>query len=219
MATAALAWPEVRERFQAANPSLQADETAVEELKADEITAFLRPNPQLTATLDQIGHTQATSGASPGAFDASNPGISASYLHERQGKRELRLDSAKAATSIGLSGHADLERTLVFTLRGAFVQVLQAKAFLALAQTNLAEYDQALTISRDRLQAGDVAQIDLDRLELQRVTYESDAQTAQVNLRVAKIQLLRLLNDQATPVEEFDVTGPYDFTPLRGNAR
>jgi cobalt-zinc-cadmium efflux system outer membrane protein len=31
-----------------------------------------------------------------------------------------------------------------------------------------------------------------------------------VNLRTAKIQLLRLLND-ATPIEQFDVTGPYDF--------
>jgi len=31
-----------------------------------------------------------------------------------------------------------------------------------------------------------------------------------VNLRTAKIQLLALLNDR-TPIEQFDVTGPYDF--------
>ena len=37
-----------------------------------------------------------------------------------------------------------------------------------------------------------------------------DVETAKQNLRVAKIQLIRLLNDQ-TPVEQFDVTGPYDF--------
>ena len=135
VAPAALSWPEVRARFQAANPSLQADETVVEELKANEITAFLRPNPQVTATLDQIGHTQATTACRRASFDASNPTISASYLHERQGKRELRRDSAQGATSIAVSGHADLERTLMFTLRSAFVQVLQAKAFLALAQT------------------------------------------------------------------------------------
>jgi Outer membrane protein len=70
-----------------------------------------------------------------------------------------------------------------------------------------------LALSRDRLQAGDIARLDLDRLELQRVTYESDRQTAQVNLRVAKIQLLRFLNEPATPVDQFDVTGAYDFTP------
>jgi cobalt-zinc-cadmium efflux system outer membrane protein len=46
---------------------------------------------------------------------------------------------------------------------------------------------------------------------LQRVQYESDVQTAAVNLRTAKIQLLTLLNDR-TPVETFDVTGPFDFT-------
>jgi len=53
--------------------------------------------------------------------------------------------------------------------------------------------------------------VDLDRLELQRVQYESDLQTAEVNLRTAKIQLLALLNDR-TPVEQFDVSGPFDFS-------
>jgi cobalt-zinc-cadmium efflux system outer membrane protein len=32
-----------------------------------------------------------------------------------------------------------------------------------------------------------------------------------VNLRTAKIQLLTLLNDR-TPIDQFDVTGPYDFS-------
>jgi cobalt-zinc-cadmium efflux system outer membrane protein len=36
-------------------------------------------------------------------------------------------------------------------------------------------------------------------------------QTAEVNLRTAKIQLLTLLNDR-TPVEQFDITGPFDFS-------
>jgi cobalt-zinc-cadmium efflux system outer membrane protein len=104
-----------------------------------------------------------------------------------------------------------LERNLVFALRSAFIQVLQAKAFRALAQDNLSTYDQVLTVSRNRLEAGDIAQMDLDRLELQRVTYESDVQTADVNLRTAKIQLLRLLNDQAISVDQFDVSGAFDF--------
>ncbi len=40
--------------------------------------------------------------------------------------------------------------------------------------------------------------------------YESDVQSAEVNLRTAKIQLLTLLNDR-TPVEQFDVSGLFDF--------
>ncbi len=43
-----------------------------------------------------------------------------------------------------------------------------------------------------------------------RVQYEVEIQTALVNLRTAKIQLQQLLNDR-TPVEQFDVTGPFDF--------
>ncbi|MGD1216289.1 MAG: TolC family protein, partial [Terriglobales bacterium] len=54
------------------------------------------------------------------------------------------------------------------------------------------------------------AQIDLDRLELQRVQYESDLQAAEENLETAKIQLLTLLNSR-TPVDQLDVTGPFDF--------
>jgi cobalt-zinc-cadmium efflux system outer membrane protein len=103
-----------------------------------------------------------------------------------------------------------LERTLLFNLRTAFISTLQAKSALQLARDNLAYYDHVLEISRNRFAAGDIAQLDLDRLELQRVQYESDAQTAEVSLETAKIGLLTLLNDR-TPAEQFDVNGPYDF--------
>ena len=93
----------------------------------------------------------------------------------------------------------------------AFIQTLQEKAIFDLAKENLSYYDHLLDVNRERYKAGAIAQVDLDRLELQRVQYESDLQTAEVNLRTAKIQLLALLNDR-TPVEQFDVTGPYDFS-------
>jgi cobalt-zinc-cadmium efflux system outer membrane protein len=109
-----------------------------------------------------------------------------------------------------VSQQADLERTLLFSLRGAFVQTLQAKAVLALTRDNLAYYDGLLVVSRNRFQAGDIAQVDLNRLELQRVQFEADVQTAETNLRTAKIQILTLMNDR-TPVEQFDVTGPFEF--------
>ncbi len=129
---------------------------------------------------------------------------------ERRHKRQLRLESAKKGTLIAEADYADEERTLLFSLRSAFVSTLQAKAVLQLAKDNLDYYDHVLKVSQDRFSAGDIAQIDLDRLELGRVQYESDLQTADVNLRTAKIQLLTLLNDR-TPIEKFDVIGPYDF--------
>jgi cobalt-zinc-cadmium efflux system outer membrane protein len=135
---------------------------------------------------------------------------SINYLHERERKRELRLQSAKEGTQIAGSQHEDLERNLLFDLRSQFVQTLQAKAILDLARADLDYYDKIIDLSRSRFKAGDMAQIDLDRIELLRVQYEVEMQTAIVNLRTAKIQLLQLLNDR-TPVEKFDVTGTFDF--------
>ena len=201
-------WEQVKDRFELNNPTLLADKLNIDESKAQEITAFLRPNPDLNLSIDgtQIAPHDGVWRPFAGTFET--PGIS--YLHERRHKRELRLESARKATLIAESSHADLERTMLFNLRSAFVSVLQAKAVLQLAKDNLVYYDKVLDISRSRFTAGDIAQIDLDRLELQRSQYESDLQAAEENLENAKIQLLTLLNSRL-PLDDVDVTGPFDF--------
>lgn len=208
VAQEALTWEQVRQRFEQNNPTLIAGKLNIDESKAQEITAFLRPNPNFTFTADgtQIAPSRGVWRPFSGTF--FTPSIS--YLHERRHKRELRLESAQKGTGIAVSDQDDLNRTLIFNLRGAFVSTLEAKAILKLAQDNLKYYDEVLRVGRERFNAGDIAQIDLDRLELQRVQYESDLQTADVNLRTAKIEVLTLLNDR-TPIEQFDVTGPFDF--------
>jgi len=205
----ALTWQEVRARFEAANPTLQAGQIGVDEFRAQEITAYLRPNPTLNLLADQIDPFPG--GPPHSTFGFLEPVATVNYLHERQHKRELRLESAQKATGIAVSSQTDLDRTLIFTLRMAFVQALQEKAVFDLAKDNLAYYDHVLDVNRERYEVGDIAQVDLDRLEIQRVQYESDLQTAEVSLRTAKIQLLALLNDR-TPIDQFDVIGPFDFT-------
>ena len=205
----ALTWQEVRDKFESANPSLQAGQIGIEESRAQEISAYLRPNPNLALAADQINPF--SGGPAHSTFGSLLTVASASYLHERQRKRELRLESAQKATGISASARADLERTLVFGLRMAFVQALQEKAILELAKENLAYYDHVLEVNRERFKAGAIARVDLDRLELQRVQYESDLQIAEESLETAKILLLMLLNDR-TSVEQFNVTGPFDFS-------
>jgi cobalt-zinc-cadmium efflux system outer membrane protein len=48
----ALTWEQVKAKFEFVNPALKADADNVDEMKAEEITAFLRPNPQFTITAD-----------------------------------------------------------------------------------------------------------------------------------------------------------------------
>jgi cobalt-zinc-cadmium efflux system outer membrane protein len=203
-----LTWEQVKAKFEASNPALKADALGVDEMKAAEITAFLRPNPQFTAATDGTQIARHNGVWQP--LSGNQVQGTLSYLHERDRKRALRLESAKEGTKISASEHEDLERNLLFELRSQFVQTLEAKAVLDLARADLAYYDKIIEISRSRFKAGDLAQIDLDRIELLRVQYEMEIQTAIVNLRTAKIQLLQLLNDR-TPVEQFDVTGVFDF--------
>ncbi len=204
-----LTWEQVKAKFEAVNPALRADADNVDEMRAEEITAFLRPNPQFTLSVD--GNQVAPHNGVWTPFKGTTEQPNFSYLHEREHKRELRLQSAQEGTRITQSQHDDLDRNMVFALRGAFVGTLQAKFVLDLARADLEYYDHIIEISRARFKAGDLAQIDLDRIELLRVQYESEIETATVNLRTAKIQLLQMLNDR-TPVGQFDVTGTFDFS-------
>jgi cobalt-zinc-cadmium efflux system outer membrane protein len=200
-------WQELRERFESSNPTLQAAQENVTETRAMEITAYLRPNPDATFSIDQL-EPFVPNPYRP--FSQALPSASISYLHERRHKRELRLEAAKQGTAIAESQLQDQRRTLLFSLRNAYVQLLQAKAVYAQAKDNIEQYDKVIDVNRERKKAGDIAQVDLDRIELMRVQFESDLQTAEVNLRTAKINVLTLLNDR-TPINQFDATGPFDF--------
>ena len=201
-------WQQVRDMLESSNPTLLAAKLNVEELRAQEITAHLRPNPDFTLSADgtQIAPSRGVWQPFVGTF--VSPGVS--YLIERRNKRGLRFESAKEGTAIGVAQETDTERNLLFSLRSAFVGVLQAKAVLRLAQDNLDYYDKILKISQERFKTGDIARIDLDRLQLQPLQYESDLQTALVNLRTTKINLLALLDDRR-PTDTFEVDGIFDF--------
>jgi cobalt-zinc-cadmium efflux system outer membrane protein len=211
----ALTWQDVKQKFESSNPTLRAAQLNIDESRAEEITAYLRPNPDIGTGLDQVVLFSTQPSAATGQqvyrpLAYNYPSVSISYLHERDHKRELRLESARKSTDVAASTYADQERNLLFNLRNAFVGVLQAKAVQQNARENLAYWDRELDVNRKRLAAGDLAQVDLDRLELQRVQFESDLETALVNLRTSKIQILTLMNER-TALERFDVTGSYDF--------
>jgi len=204
----ALTWEQIKSKFEATNPTLKAAQLSIDESRAAEITAYLRPNPDFSLTADGLQVSKNNGYWRPLNGVVVTPSFS--YLHERKNKRELRLETAKLSTDVAASTYSDQERGLLFNLRSGFVQTLQAKAVLDNARENLAYWDRELGVNRTRFNAGDLAQLDLDRLELQRAQFEADYEAAYVSLRTAKIQLMMLLNER-TPLESFDVTGPFDF--------
>jgi cobalt-zinc-cadmium efflux system outer membrane protein len=201
-------WNEVRERFRQNNPNLLAGQLTIEENRANEITANLRPNPEFGFTADQF-RVFKPNPLQP--FQNAQLSPTLSQLFERRNKRQLRLASAELVTKASATDQLDLERNLTFNLRDSFNRVLLAKALLQLAKENLAYYDRVVQVNQERLKAGDISRVDFVRVDLQHVQFESDLVNAQVNLRTAKIQLLAFLNDRR-PVDNFDVAGPFDFS-------
>src|SRR3984893_13163057 len=86
-------WQQVKDRFELNNPTLLADKLKIDESRAQEITAFLRPNPDFSLSIDGTQIAPEKGIWRPFAGTYETPGIS--YLHERRHKRELRLESAK----------------------------------------------------------------------------------------------------------------------------
>ena len=109
-----LTWDAAKAELLASNPALRAGQIGVQEAHAEEITAFLRPNPDLTLGVDQLNPFTANP-YRPLTF--ALPFADASYLLERRHKRDLRLASAKGATEIAISQLADQKRDLLFDLR------------------------------------------------------------------------------------------------------
>src|ERR1700688_588566 len=123
-AQTAFTWEQIKAKFEAANPTLQAARAGIDESRASEITAYLRPNPDFGFSTDGTQLSPYFGVWQPFARTQVSPSLS--YLHERQQKRELRRDQAKESTAVTESTYSDQERNLLFNLRSGFVQVLQS---------------------------------------------------------------------------------------------
>src|SRR5271163_91746 len=97
----AFTWQQVKEKFEAGNPTLKAVQLNIDESRAAEITAYLRPNPDFALSTDGTQLSRCEGVWRP--FAGTQYGPSISYLHERQQKRELRRDQAKESTAIAES--------------------------------------------------------------------------------------------------------------------
>src|SRR5579872_6628443 len=93
-------WEQVKDHFHLSNTTLQAGKLNIDELKAEEITAHLRPNPDFTLSADGTQITPSNGRWQPLAGTFISPGVS--FLFERHNKRGLRFEAAKQGTAIAI---------------------------------------------------------------------------------------------------------------------
>jgi len=204
-ATAPLTLQQAVERARTGNASLISARQHVTAVQATKITAGLRQNPTFTAlgqgiTLPEVNNN----GGNPYYYSAS-----ISRLFERGQKRRWRLEGADATADETESQYRDQERQLVLAVRQAFTAMLLAKASLGVAQENLADYEKTVQLSQARLDAGDITRTDFERIDLQTAQFESDFDTARLNLQQASSQL-QLLFGVDRPDPTMDIVGTLD---------
>jgi cobalt-zinc-cadmium efflux system outer membrane protein len=183
----------------AKNPTLLSAQQNLLSVKAQEIQAGVRQNPNLIVTGSNV--TLDAQAANPYFYS-----VGVQRLFERGDKRRWRLDSARSTTAqTDAQYHAQEQQTLL-SVRQAFTNFVIAKAAKKLADDNLNDFKHQLDIGRERMKAGDLAKLDFERLDLQLAQFESDESNAITNAQQASLQLQVLLGYDK-PRKDFDVVG------------
>jgi len=130
-------------------------------------------------------------------------------LFERGEKRRWRLDVAHSTTDVTQSQYKDTERQTILQVKQGFTNLLAAKGALKIAVDNVDSYRKTVELSKARRDAGDISETDFERIDLQLAEFESDYDSAELDVVQARDQLQMLLGI-ATPTDTFDITGTLD---------
>jgi cobalt-zinc-cadmium efflux system outer membrane protein len=189
------------------NQSLRANRLNIDQNKASEITAGLKPNPSISVGADAIP----IFALQTIRFGTQIYSTGLSYTVEKGGKREKRVVVAKDNTQISAQTVTDNERTLRFQVVQAFINVLLAKSVLLLAKDDLANFSQEVDLNHARLVAGDLSEGDYLKLSIQKLQFEQDVSAAVLGLVQARATLRQLMGYQSV-TDDFDVKGTLQHT-------
>jgi len=196
------------------NPSIKTARTQIDQNKAQEVTAGLRPNPLLS------WDSQFVPFFNPGLFSTNTLDtlqqfdIGAGYLIERGGKRLRRQDAARDQTHVTVAQIADMERALKFNVAQQFINVLLAESNLAFALQDLKSFEQTVRINEDRFQGGDISKGDFLKIKVQLLQFQTDVNSARLAKAQALTSLRQLLGYDAVP-RDYDVEGDLEYRLLK----
>jgi cobalt-zinc-cadmium efflux system outer membrane protein len=182
------------------NPSLRAKTLELGSTQANEITAGLRPNPVASYLAEQLGNRNVD----------SQQTVTLGQPIETGGKRRRRLESARAATAVTTEEIADARRQVILLVRKAFTDALVARATIELAEDNLKTLDEVERLQRIRVERGDLSELELLRLQVQRFAFERDATDARQAGETARIALRAAIGPAAV-AESVEIVGALDF--------
>ncbi len=178
----------------------------IESAKGQQITARLFPNPVVSvSTLSSYSQ-----GCNANKCGQVFPQIQ--QLFEMAGKRGYRIESAAFGTQSAEANFEDAIRQLTFTVKDAYYRVQLAQRRLALAEENRDRFSRILEVNTIRFKKGYIAEVDLIRIRLQVVDFQSQIIQAIQDGNAARADLRVLLG--ISPSVEVLLTTELDYHPI-----
>lgn len=198
------------------NHNLIALRETIQQNQAEEITANLRPNPDLFGVWDYLPIFSPSNFTTQYLHDETEVDAGLSYLIERGEKRQRRYQAAKDITAQTISQVADNERTLSFQVGTLFINAQLAQSAIELGEMDLTSFQQTVDIANSQFQGGQISEDDFLKIQLQLLQFENDVPQA----RLAKVQALsdlrQLLGYESVSSDD-DVADTFDYVPLQAN--
>ncbi|MBI5084988.1 MAG: TolC family protein [Acidobacteria bacterium] len=194
------------------NLALLAEKQNVPISKAREIQAALRPNPVINFAWDYLDWLRRgltiDNSAGPSEWNTHMD-----YIIEGPGKRPGRIALARLATVVTDLRLIDSIRLMTLNVRSTCVEYLLAKEGVDLARQNLKVFNDIIRVNEAKVQAGDLAGVELIRTRVAQQQFENTLRQAELRLRTAANDLQQMLG-RKTKDPGFDIVDRLNERPV-----
>lgn len=178
------------------NRSLIAARLQMDEAEVQRVVAGLYDNPEVSYSIANLvlgdGNPQEQN-LHPTFFEQRIQNVELSQTLDVWFKRSARRAAADAGIEVARLQVQDAVREVSFTVRSAFADVLREQWEAALAREARERYDETVTLSRKRHDAGEISEAELRKIELEKLKYVNGEINADNELLVARGRLALLL--------------------------
>lgn len=141
----------------------------IDSAEAEKLTARLRPNPQIS-----VGFQDLPLNLSGNLLKEQQYSYAISQTFELGGKRSKRIDAANANSDVARAQFQMVLWQLTNDLKRKFYTVLLNESLLRLARENEATFEEVLKHTAELVNAGEVSGLDLTRLEVEKLKFDTD---------------------------------------------
>ena len=187
------------------NLQLVAARYDIDTADAEKLTARLRPNPELGISFEDL------------PLNLRGPFIQEqtytydiSQTFELGGKRGKRIDAANANADLARGQFEMVVWQLTNDLKRKFYTVLLTQSLLNLARENQKTFDETLRHTAELVQVGEIAGLDLKRLEVEKLKFDTDVANSERDYQVA-LRDLRVTLGGDYQTMEIAVSGSLDY--------